>query len=140
MLSVMWVAMYSSTASGIMVVCPSAFLRRMARRVSRSGGWMSVTRPDLNRVRSRSSRAGQAWAFGDCEGRRMRETGAGADGECVEGVAGVECCGGVVRIDVRPGGGRRRVGGVHDDLVLDAGKGQRVVGAGAGAEGGVDGN
>ena len=33
----------------------STFLRRIAMRVSRSGGWMSVMRPHSNRERSRSS-------------------------------------------------------------------------------------
>ncbi len=31
------------------------FLRRIAMRVSRSGGWMSVIRPHSNRERRRSS-------------------------------------------------------------------------------------
>ena len=33
-----------------------AFLRRIAMRVSRSGGWTSVIRPHSNRLRSRSSK------------------------------------------------------------------------------------
>ena len=60
MLSVMFVAMNSRTSSGIGRGSPSAFLRRMARRVSRSGGWMSVISPILNRLRSRFSRVAMA--------------------------------------------------------------------------------
>jgi hypothetical protein len=33
------------------------FLRRIAMRVSRSGGWMSVIRPHSNRLRMRSSKS-----------------------------------------------------------------------------------
>ena len=56
MLSLMLVAMNASTSAGIPPRCSaSAFLRRMASRVSNSGGWMSVIRPHSNRVRSRSS-------------------------------------------------------------------------------------
>ena len=66
MLSVIDSAMNSSTSWGTWVVSRSAFLRRMARRVSRSGGWMSVISPHLNRVRSRSSRVAM-WS-GDAVG------------------------------------------------------------------------
>ena len=49
-------AMKPSTASGMPSRCSdSAFLRRIARRVSNSGGWMSVIRPHSKRLRSRSS-------------------------------------------------------------------------------------
>ena len=61
MLFVMLVAMNSRTSSGMGVGSRSAFLRRMARRVSRSGGWMSVIRPHLKRLRRRSSRVAMAW-------------------------------------------------------------------------------
>ena len=60
MLLVMWVAMNSSTSAGTGLWSRSAFLRRMASRVSRSGGWMSVMRPHLNRLRRRSSSVGMA--------------------------------------------------------------------------------
>ena len=55
MLFVMFEAMNSITSSGIAPVTCSAFLWRIASRVSRSGGWMSVIRPILKRLRSRSS-------------------------------------------------------------------------------------
>jgi hypothetical protein len=51
MLSLMLAAMNSSTSGGMRAVSSSAFLRRMARRVSSSGGWMSVSRPCWNRLR-----------------------------------------------------------------------------------------
>ena len=60
MLYVMLVAMNSSTSGGTWEPACSPFLRRMARRVSKSGGWMSVMRPILNRLRSRSSRVAMA--------------------------------------------------------------------------------
>ena len=51
--------MNASTASGMPSRCSaSAFLRRMARRVSNSGGWMSVIRPHSKRLRRRSSMRG----------------------------------------------------------------------------------
>ena len=49
-------AMNSSTSSGAFIRSSAAFLRRIAIRVSSSGGWMSVVRPHSNRVRMRSSR------------------------------------------------------------------------------------
>ena len=48
-------AMNSSTSSGAASRSWAAFLRRIAIRVSSSGGWMSVIRPHSNRVRIRSS-------------------------------------------------------------------------------------
>ena len=49
-------AMKDSTSSGTLRPSATDFLRRMAMRVSRSGGWMSVIRPHSNRLRRRSSR------------------------------------------------------------------------------------
>ena len=48
-------AMYSSTSGGAASRSCAAFLRRIAMRVSSSGGWTSVIRPHSNRLRSRSS-------------------------------------------------------------------------------------
>ena len=48
-------AMNSSTSGGACSRSCAAFLRRIAMRVSRSGGWTSVIRPHSKRVRSRSS-------------------------------------------------------------------------------------
>ena len=48
-------AMNSSTSGGAFSRSCAAFFRRIAIRVSRSGGWTSVIRPHSNRVRSRSS-------------------------------------------------------------------------------------
>ena len=50
-------AMNSSTSGGAVSRSIAAFLRRIAMRVSRSGGWTSVMRPHSNRLRSRSSSA-----------------------------------------------------------------------------------
>ena len=49
--------MNSSTSGGAVSRSIAAFLRRIAIRVSRSGGWTSVIRPHSNRLRSRSSSA-----------------------------------------------------------------------------------
>ena len=55
-LSTMFSAMNPKTSSGMpCIASDSAFLRRIARRVSNSGGWMSTMRPHSNRLRSRSS-------------------------------------------------------------------------------------
>ena len=48
--------MNSSTSGGAFSRSCAAFLRRIAMRVSRSGGCTSVIRPHSKRVRSRSSR------------------------------------------------------------------------------------
>ncbi len=56
----MFSAMNESTSEGISMAENSAFFSRMASRVTRSGGWMSVMRPDLNLLRSRSSNVGMA--------------------------------------------------------------------------------
>ena len=48
-------AMNSSTSAGAESRSAAAFLRRIAIRVSRSGGWTSVSRPHSKRLRSRSS-------------------------------------------------------------------------------------
>jgi hypothetical protein len=56
MLRSMRSAMNSSTSPGTANRSCAAFLRRMAMRVSSSGGWMSVISPHSNRVRIRSSR------------------------------------------------------------------------------------
>ena len=48
-------AMNSSTSGGAASRSWAAFLRRIAMRVSSSGGWTSVIRPHSNRLRSRSS-------------------------------------------------------------------------------------
>ena len=48
-------AMNSSTSAGAISRSAAAFLRRIAIRVSRSGGCTSVSRPHSNRLRSRSS-------------------------------------------------------------------------------------
>ena len=48
-------AMNSSTSGGAVIRSIAAFLRRIAMRVSRSGGCTSVIRPHSNRLRSRSS-------------------------------------------------------------------------------------
>ena len=55
MLELILLAMYSSTSSGVDIRSRVAFLRRIAMRVSRSGGWTSQMRPHSNRDRSRSS-------------------------------------------------------------------------------------
>jgi hypothetical protein len=47
--------MKESTSSGTLRPSATDFLRRMAMRVSRSGGWMSVISPHSNRLRRRSS-------------------------------------------------------------------------------------
>ena len=49
-------AMNSSTSGGALSCSWTAFLRRIAIRVSSSGGWTSVIRPHSKRFRSRSSR------------------------------------------------------------------------------------
>ena len=49
--------MNSSTSGGAVIRSVAAFLRRIAIRVSRSGGCTSVIRPHSNRLRSRSSSA-----------------------------------------------------------------------------------
>ena len=48
-------AMSSSTSSPMSMRSALAFLRRIAMRVSSSGGWTSVVRPDLKRLRMRSA-------------------------------------------------------------------------------------
>ena len=45
----------STCGSGTWMPSVLTFLRRIAIRVSRSGGWMSVISPHSNRERSRSS-------------------------------------------------------------------------------------
>ena len=45
----------STSASGTWIPSVFTFLRRIAMRVSRSGGWMSVISPHSKRERSRSS-------------------------------------------------------------------------------------
>ena len=45
----------STCGSGMWIPSVLTFLRRIAMRVSRSGGWMSVIRPHSKRERSRSS-------------------------------------------------------------------------------------
>jgi hypothetical protein len=60
-------AMSSSTSSGTCRFSWVDFLRRIARRVSRSGGWTSVMRPHSKRVRRRSS----SWPI--CLGGRSEE-------------------------------------------------------------------
>ena len=52
-------AMYSSASGGALSRSWTAFLRRIAMRVSSSGGWTSVSRPHSNRLRSRSSSVDQ---------------------------------------------------------------------------------
>ena len=51
-------AMNWMTSSGIRIFSFSTFFRRMAIRVSMSGGWMSVTSPHSKREARRSSRLG----------------------------------------------------------------------------------
>ena len=46
----------STCVSEIEIESVCTFLRRMAMRVSRSGGWMSVISPHSNRDRRRASR------------------------------------------------------------------------------------
>jgi hypothetical protein len=48
-------AMYSRTSGGALRPSWMALRRRIAIRVSSSGGWTSVSRPHSNRLRSRSS-------------------------------------------------------------------------------------
>ena len=48
-------AMSSNTERSIVVPSDSAFFIKMAMRVSKSGGWMSVISPPSKRVRRRSS-------------------------------------------------------------------------------------
>ena len=55
MLVAILLAMNSSTSGGACSFSCAAFLRRIAIRVSRSGGWTSVVRPQVKRVRIRSS-------------------------------------------------------------------------------------
>ena len=45
----------STCVSGTWIASVFTFLRRIAMRVSRSGGWMSVIRPHSKRLRSRAS-------------------------------------------------------------------------------------
>ena len=45
----------STSGSGTSIPSVFTFLRRIAMRVSRSGGWMSVISPHSNRLRSRAS-------------------------------------------------------------------------------------
>jgi hypothetical protein len=56
MFEVTCLAMNSSTSSGILTRRYSAFILRIAIRVSYSGDWMSVMRPHSKRERSRLSR------------------------------------------------------------------------------------
>ena len=49
-------AMYSKTSSGALSLSWAAFLRKIAIRVSSSGGWISVIKPHSKRERSRSSK------------------------------------------------------------------------------------
>src|ERR1022692_2324142 len=51
-------AMYSSTSGGAFRASWIALRRKMAIRVSSSGGWTSVSRPHSNRLRSRFGRLG----------------------------------------------------------------------------------
>ena len=51
----------STSGSATWIRWVFTFLRRIAIRVSRSGGWMSVIRPDSNRERSRSSSVAISW-------------------------------------------------------------------------------
>src|SRR5205823_12149519 len=51
-------AMKSAASCGRSTCRSSAFLRRIATRVSKSGGWMSAMRPHSKRERSRSSISG----------------------------------------------------------------------------------
>ena len=55
MLSLMLLAMNSRTSSPTIARSCSAFERRIAIRVSSSGGWMSAISPERNRLRSRLS-------------------------------------------------------------------------------------
>ena len=57
-------AMNSSTSSGAYIRSWAAFFCRIAMRVSRSGGWMSASRPHSKRVRIRSS------SVASCRGER----------------------------------------------------------------------
>ena len=49
-------AIYSKTSSGAFNLSCAAFLRRIAIRVSNSGGWISVIKPHSKRERNRSSK------------------------------------------------------------------------------------
>ena len=73
----------STCGSGMWIPSILTFLRRIAMRVSRSGGWMSVISPHSNRERSRASSV--AISFG---GRSEREDDLAAG--LVERVEGVE--------------------------------------------------
>ena len=65
--SMRW-AMNSRTSPGTASRSWAAFLRKIAIRVSSSGGWMSVIRPHSNRVRIRSARVSRRF------GGRSEET------------------------------------------------------------------
>ncbi len=67
MLDCTFEAISSSTSGGTPSRSYSHFLRRIAMRVSRSGGWTSVISPHSKRLRSRSS----SWAI--CFGGRSLE-------------------------------------------------------------------
>ena len=60
MLDCTWRAMVSRISSGTWRPARSALERRMAMRVSRSGGWISTIRPHSKRERRRSSRVTMA--------------------------------------------------------------------------------
>ena len=75
--------MNSSTSGGASSPSCTAFLRRIAMRVSSSGGWTSVIRPHSNRLRSRSS------SVTSCLGGRSLEMHDLLVG-VVQGVEGVE--------------------------------------------------
>ncbi len=82
-------AMNSSTSGGASSRSWAAFFCRIAIRVSRSGGWMSASRPHSNRVRSRSSSVASS----------LRRAVGGDDDLLVRVVQGVE---GVEELLLRP--------------------------------------
>ena len=53
--------MYSATSAGRSMFSSSAFLRRIATRVSKSGFWMSTISPEPKRERRRSSMVGSSF-------------------------------------------------------------------------------
>src|SRR5438128_898432 len=100
-------------ASSTSIPSAATFLRRIAIRVSRSGGWMSVISPPPNRERG-----------------RVREAVRGADDERVEGVLRIEAALALLARRLRRRGGRL-AGPVGDGEADAAFLPGRIAGGGA---------
>src|SRR6266550_829503 len=68
MFDLMRPAMRNATSSSRRTRSSAAFLRRIATRVSKSGGWMSAMRPHSKRERSRSSISGMFFGEQEIDG------------------------------------------------------------------------